>query len=86
MPTIKDVKRYIAEKFATDIPPENLPDEIDLLATGILTSVTTAQLLGWCGRTYKIPINAIQINPASLKTPAGIAEFIDVNRADTLAS
>ncbi|SMX99886.1 hypothetical protein BI49514_03108 [Brevibacterium iodinum ATCC 49514] len=86
MPTINEVKEYIVEKFATDIPAEGLPDDVDLLATGILTSVTTVQLLGWCGRTYKIPINSIQINPESLKTPVGIATFIDTNRTDVLAS
>lgn len=86
MTTINEVKQYIVERFATDITVDELPDEVDLLTTGILTSVTTVQLLGWCGRTYRIPINSTQINPEELKTPAGIATFIDTNRTETLTS
>lgn len=80
MSTTKEVKKYIVEKFATDITPEDLPDDIDLLATGILTSVSTVQLLGWCGRSYRIPINTIPIDPEELKTPEGITQFIESNR------
>lgn len=80
MSTTAEVKKYIVEKFASDISPEDLPDDIDLLATGILTSVSTVQLLGWCGRTYRIPINTIPIDPEELKTPEGIAQFIESNR------
>lgn len=84
MPTVNDVKRYITEKFATDISPDELPSDVDLQATGILTSVSTVQVLGWCGRTYRIPINSIPVNPDDLKTPEGIAGFIESNRTDEL--
>lgn len=85
MATVDEVKNYITEKFATDIPSEELPSDVDLLATGILTSVSTVQLLGWCGRNYLIPINSMAINPEDLKTPEGIAGFIESNRTDTPA-
>lgn len=84
MSTINEVKRYITEKFATDIPPNELPSDIDLLATGILTSISTVQLLGWCARTFQIPINSIHINPDQLKSPDGIAHFIESNRTAVL--
>lgn len=84
MSIVNDVKRYITEKFATDIPPDELPSDVDLLATGILTSVSTVQLLGWTGRNYRIPINSIPINPEDLKTPESIARFIESNRTDAL--
>ncbi|PZP28638.1 MAG: hypothetical protein DI613_12690 [Kocuria rhizophila] len=86
MSTIHEVKQYIVETFATDISADQLPDDLDLLTSGILTSVTTVQMLGWCARTYKIPINTIPINPDELKTPKGIADFIEANRRDALAS
>ncbi len=85
MSTVSEVKQYIVDKFASDIAPEELPSDIDLLSTGILTSVTTVQLLGWCARTYRIPINSISINPEDLKTPDGIAGFIESNRTDAIA-
>lgn len=84
MTTIFDVKKHIVHKFAPDIDANELPDDLDLIATGILTSVTTVQLLGWCGRRYKIPINSIAIDPQLLTTAAGIASFIDRNRTDEL--
>lgn len=86
MSTINEVKQYIVETFATDITAEDLPTDVDLLTTGILTSVTTVQLLGWSARTYRIPINTIAIDPDNLKTPAGIASFIEATRTDSLAS
>lgn len=86
MSTILEVKKYIVETFATDITTDQLPADIDLLTTGILTSVTTVQLLGWCARTYKIPINTISINPDDLKTPEGIVGFIEANRTNPAAA
>lgn len=83
MSVVDDVKVYITEKFATEITSEELPSDVDLLATGILTSVSTVQLLGWCGRNFKIPINSISINPDDLKTPEDIAHFIESYRTDT---
>ncbi|AXR74464.1 MULTISPECIES: acyl carrier protein [Auritidibacter] len=85
MSTLHRVKQYIVETFATDVTADQLPPDVDLLTTGILTSVTTVQLLGWCARTYKIPINTISINPDELKTPEGIASFIEANRTDVMA-
>lgn len=85
MSTIDDVKRYITETLAPDTEPGDLPDDVDLNATGILTSVSTVQLLGWCGRTYQIPINSIAIDPAQLRTPSGIAQFIDAHRTGVAA-
>ncbi|WP_085369495.1 hypothetical protein [Leifsonia sp. NCR5] len=83
MTTINDVKHYIADTFAPDVTPEQLASDVDLVSTGILTSVTTVQLLGWSARTYKIPINSIPINPDDLRTPEGIANFIEAHRTDT---
>lgn len=84
MSTINEVKQYIVETFATDITADDLPDDVDLLTTGILTSVTTVQLLGWSARTYKIPINTIPIDPEDLKTPAGIASFIEASHTHSV--
>lgn len=86
MTVIAEVKQYIVESFATDIAVEDLPSDVDLLATGILTSVTTVQLLGWCARTYKIPINSISIDPQELRTPQGIEAFVEYNRTDGVSS
>lgn len=86
MATINDVKQYIVETFATDITADQLPSGVDLINTGILTSVTTVQLLGWCAKTYKIPINTIPINPAELRTPEGITGFIETNRTDSVTA
>lgn len=82
MTALDDVKRYITDKFATDIASPDLPDEIDLIATGILSSLSMVQLLGWCGRTFRVPINAISIDPAQLRTPLNISAFIDTHRTD----
>lgn len=86
MSAINEIKQYIVDTFATDITVKQLPDDLDLLSTGILTSVTTVQVLSWCARTYKIPINTISIDPNQLKTPEGIAGFIMTNRTDALSS
>jgi acyl carrier protein len=82
MATLDEVKEYITESFAPDTTPSDLPDDVDLNATGILTSLSTVQLLGWCGKRYHIPINSMAIDPAQLKTPYGIAQFIEANRTN----
>ncbi|MFK3672342.1 hypothetical protein ACI2IX_19420 [Leifsonia aquatica] len=76
------MKSYIVDQFASDIDAADLPDDVDLAVTGILTSIGTVQLLGWCGRTFRIPINSIPIDPSQLTTPRSIADFIEANRSD----
>jgi acyl carrier protein len=85
MAIVDDVKTYITGTFAPDISPTDLPDDTDLGATGILTSISTVQLLGWAGRTYRIPINSISIDPAQLRTPGDIATFISNQRTDLIS-
>lgn len=80
MEIIEEVKKYISKKFAQDIEADQIPNDLDLNATGILTSVSTVQLIAWAGKTYGIPINSVQINPAQLRTPEGITGFITAHR------
>lgn len=70
------VANYIVEKFAPDLGGEDLPSDMNLQETGIVTSIGLVQIIGWCGEEFQVPINQLQIDPARLITIKSIANFI----------
>lgn len=70
------VTDYIIEKFAPDLAGEDLPNDMNLQETGIVTSIGLVQIIGWCGEKFQIPINQLRIDPQRLTTVKGIADFI----------
>ena len=52
------VTDYIIEKFAPDLAGEDLPNDMNLQETGIVTSIGLVQIIGWCGEKFQIPIAA----------------------------
>lgn len=70
------VKEYIVQTFAPDISENELPSDLNLQATGIVTSVGIVQIMGWCGKTFQIPINQLQIDPNDFISVNKIVDFI----------
>jgi len=72
----QNIKAYICEQLAPDIDPATLPDDIDLLSTGIIDSLSLVRLVVWVEGEYDIPMSDIEIAPEDFNSVERINAFI----------
>lgn len=72
-----DIRNYIATEIARDISAEELPDDYDLIETGLIDSLAMVRLISWVGERFQVPINDIEINPMDLNTVERISTFVN---------
>ncbi|MEU6235176.1 acyl carrier protein [Kitasatospora sp. NPDC047058] len=79
-----DIKRYLIEQFLLDVTVDELEDDFDLLANGVVDSLGLLTLVGWLENTYKLDIDALDILPENFRSVASIDAFL--TQADAVAS
>ena len=76
-----EIKQFIVTNFAPDIGPDQLPDDLDLLDTGVVDSLALLRLIAWVGKRYDIPVEEENISPAQFSSVNAIAAFIEQARS-----
>ncbi len=71
------IKNYIVREFVPDITADDLADDYDLIANGVVDSLGLLRLISWLETTYSIPVDDIEINEQDFVTVDAICEFID---------
>lgn len=77
--TLATVRTYIAENIATDVSAEELDADLNLVALGIVTSLSLLRVIAWTGEQFGLPVHDLEINPKELISIRSIADFIDEN-------
>lgn len=73
---INEIKAYICEELAPDVSPEMLPNDCDLLKTGVIGSLSLVRLVAWLEEEYDIPTGELEIAPVDFSSVLNIREFI----------
>ncbi|MFD2765555.1 phosphopantetheine-binding protein [Micromonospora eburnea] len=71
-----EIRQFIVSAFAPDIPTDQLPDDLDLLDSGIVNSLGLLRLIAWVGERYGIPVEEQNISPVQFSSVAAIAGFV----------
>jgi len=71
------IKQYIVREFLPDVAAEELADDYDLIASGVVDSLSLLRLIDWLETEFEIPIDDIEISEKDFVTVAAICEFID---------
>ncbi|MFI6447718.1 phosphopantetheine-binding protein [Kitasatospora sp. NPDC050543] len=79
-----DIKKYLIEQFLLDVTVEELADDFDLLASGVVDSLGLLTLVGWLENTYRLDIDALEIAPENFRTVGAVDAFLD--QAEALTS
>ncbi|MED7948969.1 acyl carrier protein [Streptomyces sp. BE303] len=79
-----DIKRYLIDQFLLEVTVEEIDDDFDLLANGVIDSLGLLTLVGWLENTYKLDIDALDIVPENFRSVASIDAFL--GQADPVAS
>lgn len=78
------IKNYICDELAPDIDPEKLPDDFDLLSSGIIDSLSLVRLVVWIEEEYGIPMGDIEITPEDFRSVEKVSAFIARHSMSTI--
>lgn len=76
IPSDVEISRFITTNFARDVRPDQLDPDLNLLDTGVVTSLGLLRLVAWVGETYRIPVEDMDISPDQFSSVAAIREFV----------
>ena len=71
------IRGFIGDQLVPDVTPDEIPQDYDLVANGILDSLALVRLIAWIGETYGIPVDDFDLAPDDFRTVAAIRDFVD---------
>ncbi len=83
MNTVRDIRRFIVTEFATDLDPDELPDDFDLISAGVVDSLGLLRLIAWLADHFGIPIDDVDIAPENFRSIASIRLFVNQHTGPT---
>ncbi|WP_435242568.1 acyl carrier protein [Streptomyces cucumeris] len=75
------IKKYLIEQFSLEIQPEELADDYDLLAGGVIDSLGLLTLVSWLEDTYGLDVDVLDVAPDNFRSVAAIDAFCDAATA-----
>lgn len=79
---INEIKAYICEELAPDVTPDELPNDCNLLTTGVIGSLALVRLVAWLEEEYDIPTGGLEIAPEDFNTVLNINKFIKTHAVE----
>ncbi|HLU70730.1 MAG TPA: hypothetical protein VKZ82_01005 [Nonomuraea sp.] len=71
------IKQYIVREFIPDVTPEELDDEYDLVANGVVNSLSLLKIVNWLADTYDIPLDDVDVSLKDVVCVAAIRRFVE---------
>lgn len=72
-----EVKQFIIDEFEPGVPADELPDDYDLLANGVIDSLGLLTLVSWLENRYSLGIDAMDVSPLNFRTVDAITGYLD---------
>ncbi|MEV6174996.1 acyl carrier protein [Streptomyces sp. NPDC051954] len=70
------VKEFVVKEFLPDVPAEELSDDLDLMANGVIDSLGLLKVIAWLEDRYGVDTDAVDLDPESFTSVAAIAAFL----------
>ncbi|WP_210589306.1 acyl carrier protein [Streptomyces sp. GESEQ-35] len=70
------VKEFVVKEFLPDVPAEELADDLDLMANGVIDSLGLLKVIAWLEDRYGVNTDAVDLDPESFTSVAAIASFL----------
>ena len=80
------LKEYITEEFIPDSSPSSLPDDLNLLESGILDSMAVLRVVAHIEDHFDISLDPTEIDPENLCTVTDISNLISSKTASSDAT
>lgn len=70
------VKEFIVKEFLPDVPADELSDDLDLMANGVIDSLGLLKVIAWLEDRYGVDTDAVDLDPEAFTSVAAIATFL----------
>lgn len=77
---MQTIKEFIVDEFMPDVRVEQLEEDYDLLAGGVIDSLGVLKVLVWLEDTFQISLDDAEISPDSFRSVEVINALIDSMR------
>jgi acyl carrier protein len=77
MDNVLAVKQYIISEFIPDIQVDQLDADYDLIASGVIDSLSLLRIVTWLAADFGIPVDEIEIAEENFTSVSAICELID---------
>jgi acyl carrier protein len=81
-----EIRTFVVEEFLPDVPAEDLADDDDLLANGIIDSLGLLQVIAWLEDRFGLVLDDAEIGPDSFRSVDTIAAFVEQARLEANAA
>jgi acyl carrier protein len=71
------IKQYIVTEFMPDIQANQLDADYDLIASGVIDSLSLIRVITWLGTQFEIPVDEIEIAEQNFVSVSAICEFVE---------
>ena len=75
--TTMKVKQFVVDEFMPDVSPEELDENFDLLAGGVVDSLGLLKVVAWLESEYGLEVDESELGPESFRTVSSIREYIE---------
>jgi acyl carrier protein len=73
---VQEIKEFIIAEFMPDIKADQLTADYDLIANGVIDSLSLLRVITWIGTRFDIPVEEIDISEENFVSAAAISEFV----------
>lgn len=82
----KQVTHYIVAHHAPDLANEEIPDDYDLVDTGVVDSLALLELIEWLQSRFGISVLDVDISPRDFRSIGSITRFVSSNQLSNTTS
>lgn len=76
----EQVRNYIVTYHAPDLAHDEIPDDYDLVGTGVVDSLALLELIEWLQSHFGISILDVDITPQDFKSIGAITRFVSAQQ------
>jgi acyl carrier protein len=76
----QELRTHIQRTYLPDTPAEQLSDDIDLLATGVIDSLQVLRLVAWLEEHYQIPVGDSDVGLEDLRSITSLSGLVQRER------
>lgn len=77
MSNLASIKQFIVDELVPDSHSDEIPNDLDLLQSGVLDSLAVLRMVAFIEDEFDIALQPDEIDPANFKSIDAIAELVD---------
>lgn len=71
------IKEFIIAEFMPDIQVDQLDDDYDLIAAGVIDSINLLRVITWLGNRFDLPLDEVEIAEKNFASVNAICDFVN---------